>query len=74
MSTTSFHTSDATSFRRRAPNGLHWFAARIEAAILEWHSYKAARSVESLSDAALHDIGIARSEIRNAVRYGRDHT
>ena len=37
----------------------------------EWRAYKALRAVESLSDAALHDIGIQRSEAEHAVRHGR---
>ena len=37
----------------------------------EWQARLAARRVETLSDEMLHDIGITRSEIDQAVRYGR---
>ena len=37
----------------------------------EWRAHRALRAVESLSDAALHDIGIQRSEAEHAVRHGR---
>ena len=38
---------------------------------VEWRAHKALRAVESLSDEALHDIGIQRSEADHVVRHGR---
>ncbi len=37
----------------------------------EWQARQATRHVEALSDDMLHDIGITRGEIEQAVRYGR---
>ena len=42
------------------------------AAMTEWRSYAAARSLRMMDDRALHDIGVSRAEIGHAVRYGRD--
>lgn len=39
----------------------------------EWRARRAARSVEALSDGMLHDIGLTRGEIDQAVRYGSRH-
>lgn len=36
----------------------------------DWRARQAARSVEALSDSMLHDIGLTRGEIDQAVRYG----
>ena len=42
------------------------------AAVTEWRSFSAARSLRMMDDRALHDIGVSRAEIGHAVRYGRD--
>ena len=35
-----------------------------------WRLWKAERALAALDDAALHDIGVSRAEIRHAVRTG----
>ena len=45
-------------------------AAMFQALRTEWRARRAARAVESLSDSMLHDIGLTRGEIDQAVRYG----
>lgn len=43
----------------------------LRAIATEIRARRAARQVESLSDEVLHDMGIARAEIDQAVRFGR---
>ncbi len=38
----------------------------------EWRAFSAARTLRSFDDHVLRDMGVSRSEIDHAVRFGRD--
>ena len=42
-------------------------------AVQQWRYRQADHALQGMSDAMLHDIGIARSEIEDATRHGRSH-
>ncbi|MDX7953515.1 hypothetical protein P7D22_20325 [Lichenihabitans sp. Uapishka_5] len=46
-------------------------AARWTDLVLAWRHRQAERTMLALSDAILHDIGVARSEIATVARHGR---
>lgn len=56
----------------RAGHGFHRVLAVLQSVGAEWRARQAVRRVESLSDEVLHDIGITRGEIDQAVRVGRN--
>ena len=70
MTSLSLFTANTTAPSRGRLGTLAAFASRVWA---EFASRRAARSVEMLSDEGLRDIGITRSEIESAVRFGRHH-
>jgi uncharacterized protein YjiS (DUF1127 family) len=61
--------------RRRAPLAPHlsfWMRPILLAAVRAWIIRRDERILQAMPDHELKDIGIARSEIRHAVRGGRD--
>ena len=55
----------------RTGHGFQPMMSVLASVVAEWRARQAVRRVESLSDEVLHDIGITRGEIDQAVRVGR---
>lgn len=69
------HLDERARLRRRAPLAHHlafWIRPILLAAVRAWIIRRDERVLQSMPDHELKDIGIARSEIRHAVRSGRE--
>lgn len=64
MSILAFHPSSRPSLRMTASA---WWNATLQ----EWRDRQADHALQGMSDAMLHDIGVARSEIADVTRHGR---
>ena len=64
MSSLAFHSSSRPSLWIAAA---HWWGSKLQ----QWRYRQAEHALQGMSDAMLHDIGVARSEITEVTRHGR---
>ena len=69
----TFHSATSSRPARIGTRGRSLGALRtlVSGLIAEWQLRREIRSVEGFTDAMLHDIGLTRGGIADAVRHGR---